>query len=807
MLNFFDLPKTLVCRAVAIDVASGIAARYWECRAVSTAVPTNTTPASAVSILTKEGQIVCLIDERCDYASKILSIVQDYSSASALSRKEVLKHIVTALRSWSEQYSECEHCNATILIVQPNGIATLTLGKAQIRAAEHRLRLRNVLSVGSVKDFVQDRIKSRLEAKTTGEALYYAEDWSWQNDEDRFICRFEERTMQGVMRLVALASDMWLPTDVEVITRAGLEKQGSLKAASEAMRAAFMAIGEQPRGSLAVLDIMPQELDSPDTDNALDIMNKITKSFKALKSASILGVGLGKFTVISLIVGLIVYGAWNVYQNKFSDNSQRADSSTFLSQRSTDALRKNQISKSDTVHLNAWSKDDEDSDMDTSGLNTISNVANSANTTILAFEKSSRTIVPILLKTPPRLAESNLLSKVRVEISGPQRVSKYRIEADTAKRQLQPNTTRFNVVIEEPLAKGMYTVKLSYAAEEISSSASVSVNVIQIPQTSTKFNDGKANAASTFSAISSTRTFYFGTQMVMGNKQLALLRKRTEFFLGGNLEGVLADMSFAYRFITRSGDTTATQHFPFDDRTPRGIQYGLYISSSIATIETWINYRYPNGTNSIFGHTQRNVQQMPPSILSDKVKIAWAYKPRTTAKSSEYRPNDIEVSISGLVIDVSDVPVDNIENGSQPVYATLNSTHVPIMPSVREQREFIQRSIAEAKLGYSSSVVGVTVIPSYTVLSIYNSDDQQIVPENASEIITIVPISSTFDRGQYTCKVLIRNLPTKPRNEDWRLIGQIVINPNASITNPLNAAISQETIDMDTFIPISIEYK
>jgi hypothetical protein len=198
---------------------------------------------------------------------------------------------------------------------------------------------------------------------------------------------------------------------------------------------------------------------------------------------------------------------------------------------------------------------------------------------------------------------------------------------------------------------------------------------------------------------------------------------------------------------------------------------------------------------------------MPPSILSDKVKIAWAYKPRTTAKSSEYRPNDIEVSISGLVIDVSDVPVDNIENGSQPVYATLNSTHVPIMPSVREQREFIQRSIAEAKLGYSSSVVGVTVIPSYTVLSIYNSDDQQIVPENASEIITIVPISSTFDRGQYTCKVLIRNLPTKPRNEDWRLIGQIVINPNASITNPLNAAISQETIDMDTFIPISIEYK
>lgn len=99
------------------------------------------------------------------------------------------------------------------------------------------------------------------------------------------------------------------------------------------------------------------------------------------------------------------------------------------------------------------------------------------------------------------------------------------------------------------------------------------------------------------------------------------------------------------------------------------------------------------------------------------------------------------------------------------------------------------------------------MVAMYTTLSIYNSDDQQVVPEIANEMITVIPISSTFERGQYSCKILIRNLPPKPRNEDWQLIGQIVINPNATITNPLNGAISPQTIDMDTFIPISIEYK
>lgn len=685
MLSYFDLPKTLICRTMAVDAASGTPARYWQCNSLPTNAPNNT----AISVLTKEGLILCLVDERFSHASKVLSIIQDYSASSPLSRKEVLQDLCSAIRSWSAQFLEPdEHFNAVIFVVQSSGVASLTIGKAQIRARENRLRLRNVLSIGSIKDFLQERVKSRLEAQGTGEALFYAEDWSWQNGENRFVYRFEERTMQGVMRFVALVSDIWLPTDVDVITRAGLERRGGLKAAAEAMRTAFMTIGEQPRGSLAVLEIMPQELDSPDADDALDFMSKLSKSLKVLKSLSILGVGLGKLTVISLVVGAIAYGVWNTYQNQILNQTQTADSITFSSQKNTSIVRQNQVLKGDTAHPILQIHYEEERDADTSSLYSLPNTPNAANTTILAFEKSSRTVIPILLKTPPRLAQKdfaqrNLAPNIRVEISGPQRVSKYRIETDTVMRQLPPNTTRLNIVIEEPLEKGRYTVNWRYADEEISTSASVSVNVIEIPQTSINTDTKTRNASIFFTA--STRTFYFGTQMVMGNKQLAILRARTENFLGGNLEGVLPNMSFAYRFISRFGDTSETQYFPFNDRNVRGIQYGQFISSSIATIETWINYRYPNGTNAVFGHTQPNVKQMPPSILTDKAKISWTYKPRIGGKSAEYRPNDIEVSISGLFIDVGDVPVDNSENGSQPVFATLNNTRVPFIPSVREQ--------------------------------------------------------------------------------------------------------------------------
>lgn len=807
MVNLFELPKTLICRTASVDAVSGSPAHYWQC----SSQPTNAINTKSVSILTKEGLILCLVDERFICADKILSITRNYSTVSALSPREVLQNLCAELRSWSEQFTEPdEYWNAAFFIVQPSGVASLTIGKAQVRSVDNRLRLRNVLSVGSFKDFLQERVKSRLEAKAIGEELYCAEDWSWQNGEHRLVCRFEERTIQGMMRIVALASDIWLPTDVEAITRAGLERRGGLKAAIEAMRTAFIAIGEQPRGSLAILEIVPQELDSPDADDALDFINKLSRSLKALKSASILGVGVGKLAVISLVVGLVVYGAWNVYQNQILNKTPSADSVTFSSQRNKSRIQQSQALKDDTTHAALQVNDTDGNDADTIGLYSLPNTPNASKTTILAFEKSSRTIIPILLKTPPHLAPkgvsaSNVASKIRVEIAGPQRVSKYRIETDTVKRQLPPNTTRLNIVIEEPLEKGRYTVNWKYADEQLSSSASVSVNVVEIPQTSTNTNMKDRSASALFTATS--RTFYFGTQMVMSNKQLALLRARTENFLGGNLEGVLPNMSFAYRFISRFGDTSATHYFPFDEQNKRGIQYGQFISSSMATIETWINYRYPNGTNAVFGHTNRNVMQMPPSILSDKAKITWAYKPRIGGKSAEYRPNDIEVTISGLFIDVSDVPVDNDESGLQPVYATLNNTRVSLIPLVREQGQSVRLSLAEAKLKHSLFLAGVSGVALYGVIRVYNSDDQEIVPESRDEMLSILPISSTFDNGRYTCKVLIKNLPPKPRDDEWQLMGEIVINPNATITNPLNGAISPETIDMDTFIPISIVYK
>jgi Tfp pilus assembly protein PilE len=620
-----------------------------------------------------------------------------------------------------------ENMHGVVLVVHTSGVSAITLGKARICFRGNRIRLRNIRSLGAIKDTIQerlqDRIKSGIEARAEEKQANHS-DWSWNVGDEEIPCHYEQYELQGMTRLVAMASDVWLPSDVGAITRAGMEARGGrIHAATEAMRQAFITLGERPRGAVLAIDIAPHEADAPDSDDIVETIRTTTKISKILKSASILGFSIGQVSTFVVVVGilaLIGYGVWDKYV-RGSEGISASDSTYYgnrkISPQSSSKMPQTQAMKSDTANLNTMDDDD------TLGIS--SNVApHTTNTaTILGFEKSSRTRIPVILSTPKRLTSTELARNVRVSITGPQRIEKYRLEADTARQGLPPNAQRVNIIVEEPLAKGRYTVQLSYRADETSNaeipSATVNVNIIEKPRSS---------APSTFTVFSLTRTIYFGTQMVMGNRQLAVLRKKAEAVLGGSIEGLLPEMSFAYRFITRSGDTTAVQHFAFDQNNVRGIQRGWYVSSSIASVEAWLNYRFENGEDVRIGAVKKVVQQMPPSSISAKANITWRYVARPVASTSPQKQKlrDIEVTVTVVVIDFSDVPIDNSLDGTQPQYATLKNVKVLKMPTIRESYQMGIISIAEAKLRLIGGVEGVLGNPfsGYNWLTIFDENNR-----------------------------------------------------------------------------------
>ncbi|MFY7998813.1 MAG: hypothetical protein ACOVSW_09460 [Candidatus Kapaibacteriota bacterium] len=811
VLNRFDVPQVLSCRANAVNLATGEQASFWG----NTSLPPvqeNSVVHSSLSILNKKGRIFWLWDERLPNAGNLQSALQRPLQASLPkesggdapppSRIDTLRVLADEVREWLQRQTwteeERDFVHGAVLFLQPEGASILTFGKARVQVSTNRVRLRNLFSTGTFKDFLQDRIKSRVQERITTEISH--EDWSWAINNEPFTCRLEHVDVQGAARFVVLASDIWLPTETEIVCGVALEHHGGTASAALAMRTAFGRIGERPRGACAVVDVLPQGVDTPDADDMMNTANKAAQAFKAVKGSSVLGFGLGKLGAIAALVGVLGYGAWQWW------TAGRAEPTPPPPQKAEAMHRTHSDSSRRAARLLADSTDLDETDAGDE-TDTLQSTNTAIEKTIIAFENVPRTVVPILLKTSQPIDASNLASRVKVEIRGAQNITKYRIELDTAKRQLPPQTTRLNVIIEQPLSAGKYSVKLTYSEREVTS-ATVEIGILPQNTTLPDLN------------LLFDRTFLYGKQITYTNKQMAIIYKRLESALvgvirgskigdetwEGNLENLTSDMVLEYRFCYHSGDTSAPHRLVFDKNVLHkqylgGVQRGLYISSNVATIKFALLWQYPNKQQRVINQSLAIVKQAQPVVFAEEslMKTTWAYRsPANQMKGRKYYPNDIEISLNDGVQIEYEVPIDIEENGNNPRIASLEHVKISPKPSIRP----IDFSTED---GFTPNTYWSSVV------RIFNADNEEVFFGNKREEIgrlQTIPISAELRNGKYRCKFLVANLPPKPRNEVWRLQAVFIINTNAAILNPFNSISSGiDRIETEFRLPITLEYK
>lgn len=725
---------------------------------------------------------------------------QESRDGELLSRVGMLRALADEVQAWSNHQmwsqEQREYANGAMLILQPEGASILMFGKARVRFSTNRVRVRNLFSADTLKGFLQDRIKSHVQERIIADAS--KEDWSWEMNEEPFTCHLEHIEVQGASRFVIIASDIWLPTETEILCGAALEHHGSTASATIAISKAFGRIGERPRGACAVVDVLPQGVDTPDADDMMNIANKATQAFKAAKGSSVLGLGLGKLVTIAALVGLLGYGAWQWW------TTRQTEPTSPLPQK-TEELRRTDSNST----LRAARLLDDSTRFDETVMGDEADTLQSTNTaiekTVIAFENVPRTVVPILLRTSQPISSSNLASRVKVEISGSQNITKYRVELDTAKRPLPPKTTRLNVIIEEPLNAGKYRLKLTYKAEE-TTSATVDIKAVSKDALSSISLDNMLSAKTDFSSTSGTvkkkmpsvfnKTFRFGTRVTVANKQLQLWRGYIEEQLGANLSGLTDRMFLAYRFYYFNGGTSQTYTFQFNENLNRGFQRGQSIPASVQQVELWIELRGGNGLETSFAKADYMVRQESPTISAENPKINWIYQDRTGAKNKKgYLPKNIEVTItSGVSIAFDDVPIDVDSLSGEAIFASLTDVRIPEKPSIENPVQDEETLTNSTRLTLSKGL-----------LKVYDASEDKVFPQK--DYIQVMPLSAKFEKGQYSCKFLISNLPPKPKNETWKLVGVLTINPKARILNPINKNSSFEEFGTEFQLPINIEYK
>ncbi|TAE28787.1 MAG: hypothetical protein EAZ92_07715 [Candidatus Kapaibacterium sp.] len=304
-----SMPQVLVCHVAAMDVSNGKEARFFDHW-----MP----PETNNHILGALGRRLCLVDERFSRGEELKALIHSFEMQHEYDSDTTLRLWYESIKEWfnAQEWSEedVEHFNVIVTLLRRDAVQVLEFGQAQMRISLNRLRLKNVVSIDGAREFFQDRIKARLQKRITGKELFTRQQWSWTTGEHQISCRFEETVLQGVTRCLGLASDIWLPNEVETLVRAGSEATGSRKNVCEETRQAFGIIGQRPRGSVMVVDVLPQELDTPDLDEIVKAVknarraSQVGKGVKGAKMASNYAKGTVGFTG-KVIAGLMLVGA------------------------------------------------------------------------------------------------------------------------------------------------------------------------------------------------------------------------------------------------------------------------------------------------------------------------------------------------------------------------------------------------------------------------------------------------------------------------------------------------------------------
>jgi hypothetical protein len=178
---------------------------------------------------------------------------------------------------------EHEEFRAVFAWIRGKEIHLLTAGAAQVQVVTNRLQAKSLLSThvaDIAKNLAQDSVKGVVKSSMLKRFAKKNDDVSdTEHSEsgeqqakssvfrDRTLnWRYSRESLDGSSRVTMLLSDVWSPPAVGMLMQTAAEARGYASACGAVQRLA-QDEHRTMRGSVAVVDVVPQELDKPDTDD------------------------------------------------------------------------------------------------------------------------------------------------------------------------------------------------------------------------------------------------------------------------------------------------------------------------------------------------------------------------------------------------------------------------------------------------------------------------------------------------------------------------------------------------------------
>jgi hypothetical protein len=192
--------------------------------------------------------------------------------------------------------------------IRGNEVHVLTAGAAQVQVVTTRARSKKATTPHTTEDAVQtaDNAAQSVFKRLTGNgnkgnnghtqgqpAFLPNRTLNW---------RYSTEDLDGSSRVTMLLTDVWSPLEVGALLRTAAEARGYASASGAVSRLAQQEFRTM-RGAVAVLDVVPQELDKPDTDTEAASQRQSSTKNIATGTATSVATGVGAGSAGATLVG------------------------------------------------------------------------------------------------------------------------------------------------------------------------------------------------------------------------------------------------------------------------------------------------------------------------------------------------------------------------------------------------------------------------------------------------------------------------------------------------------------------------
>lgn len=732
-------------------------------------------PAKNLLIMKKFGILFALIDSpHQDLTSNITGSIKKFTSAlteEALTKvleteapsghtpqhlllEQLLRHIERELANTNRDLAQLQECSGIILWLQGPVAHVLRLGLGRVRVFGNRVAVKNLTSLQGLGAYAFDTAKSKA-VKNIRYQKQVAAARSFALESRFMEAHYTIEDVEENARIVMLISPVWMPEKIDAICRAANDSPGRESACTAAWQSLRLQTNK-PVGKIAVIDVKPKDpdvdmirrdknrQDGSQTNDTSSAIRQLTKTSKTTLSKTAAAAIMTVATGLTAIVGFQIY--------KKVKNTAAGKDSTYYRQyynpgsKETATMQQDSIIKPSPVAI----------DSGKAAMISSADALLALEPGFITFDKLYRTPVPFYVSASDSLrVGKNILLNMVNQASGMPVQTEWvvRSYAGTGSKR------SYWLMLNKPLPAGSYSVQVGYVK-----------------------SNGDTSFAQTKLAVLPAELQSLKSPIIprlMIGSEIKLRAKLLE-----ELQHLLKSAAVPLKL---KNELSVLVYF--DDRKPLQVPYeepfsAVCVPANAKKIRfdvVW-THSLTKETITLFTSKEYEPQQREPELIAPNFTVQLLSSSQLVNRTVKTpRPITLQLKISNITSNASDVPIDTDPLTCQKTMASVDNLEILSLPRIDFEM-------------------------SETTLTPRTEADEADGEWTLSQANVRVLDKPTFSDGTFSLVVEVKNLPFKPIMEKRILKGSLVIKAGIKLKNPIAHKEALNTSGSGVIIPVQVEY-